>query len=130
MLRVSIPSPKTLLPALRLAGVAGEAELIARLLSLKVADDLGCSAFLQRALARFIEQGRYHRHLERVRPQYAKVRDLLRVSIAGMQPGITFDNSPTGFCMVGRLERGIEAGRFIAEVNVVAYCSRTVRITG
>ena len=106
---------KTLLPALRLAGVAGEPELIARLLSLKVADDLGCSGFLQRALARFIEQGGYYRHLERVRPHYAKVRELLRVTIASMKPGITFDDSPTGFCMLGRLERGIEAGRFIAE---------------
>ena len=43
------------------------------------------------------------------------VRDALREAVAGMKSGVAFDDSPTGFCMLGRLERGIEAGRFIAE---------------
>lgn len=106
---------KTLLPALRLASVAGSPELIARLLSLKVADDLGCSVFLQRALARFITRGDYHRHLERVCPHYREVRERLLGALVALAPAISFDGPPTGFCLLGRLAPGIDSGRFLAE---------------
>lgn len=106
---------KTLLPALRLASVAGTPELIVRLLSLKVADDLGCSAFLQRALARLIATGEYQRHLARVRPRYRQTRQALCRAIDGVDEGIAFDVDPLGFCLLGRLDRAIDPGRFIAE---------------
>ena len=106
---------KTLLPALRLASVAGTPELIVRLLSLKVADDLGCSAFLQRALARLIASGEYQRHLARVRPRYRQTREAMCQAIKGIGEGIVFDAIPAGFCLLGRLDRAIDCGRFIAE---------------
>lgn len=106
---------KTLLPALRIAGISGDPTLIARLLALKVADDLGCSAFLQRALARFIRQGHYHHHIERVRPRYRQTREALRAALGGIAEGITFDDPPAGVCLLGRIGDGIDPGRFIAE---------------
>lgn len=106
---------KTLLPALRIASVSGDPALIARLLALKVADDLGCSAFLQRALARFIQCGNYHRHLERVRPRYRQTREALRDALANIKRPVTFDDPPAGVCLLGHIGEGIDAGRFVAE---------------
>ena len=106
---------KTLLPALRLASVSGEPALVARLLSLKVADDLGCSAFLQRALAALVDRGDYQRHLARVRPRYAGVRRLLHEALPRLAPSIVFDGPFAGFCMLGRLAAGVDPGRFLAE---------------
>lgn len=105
---------KCLLPALRIAGVSGEPAFINRLVSLKVADDLGCSAYLQRALAHFIRLGRYHEHLERVRPHYRERRTQLRSMLAGIG-GIAFDDPPAGLCLLGRLDEGVEMSRFVAE---------------
>ena len=106
---------KTLMPALRLASVAGEPQLINRLLSLKIADDLGCSAFLQRALARFIASGDYGRHLERVRPRYRQVHDALREAIARVGAGFSFAGGVGGMCMLGQVDPGIDVSRFISE---------------
>ena len=106
---------KSLLPALRLAGVSGDPDFINRLLSLKVTDDLGCSAFLQRALARFIRQGNYHRHLERVRPRYRDTRESLRNALAGMKEHMSFDDPPGGLCLLGRVGGDIDPNRFVAE---------------
>ncbi|WP_263771593.1 PLP-dependent aminotransferase family protein [Propionivibrio soli] len=106
---------KCLLPALRIASVTAEPALIARLLALKVADDLGCSAFLQRALARFIRQGDYARHLERVRPRYRMVRETLRDVLAGLRGPLRFDDPPAGLCLLGRLDADVDPARFIAE---------------
>jgi DNA-binding transcriptional MocR family regulator len=106
---------KCLLPALRLAGVSAEPALVDRLLALKVADDLGCSAFMQRTLARFIRQGRYHRHLERVRPRYRHAREALRTALVGVRSPVSFDDPPAGLCLLGRVADGIDAHRFVTE---------------
>lgn len=106
---------KCLLPALRIAGVNGDPALISRLLSLKVVDDLGCSAYLQRTLARFIRLGRYHDHLERVRPHYRLRREVLRKALAGIRHGVEFDDPPAGLCLLGRLAGSVDMGRFTAE---------------
>lgn len=108
---------KTLLPALRLASVAGDPALIERLLGLKVADDLGCSALLQRALAVFIQQGHYRRHLELVRPHYAEVRRVLRTAFSGLAPVVQLSGPEGGFCLLGKLAAGIDTPRFLAECS-------------
>jgi len=110
---------KCLLPALRLASVSGEATFINRLLSLKVADDLCCSAFLQRALARFIRQGAYQRHLERVRPRYRQTRESLRAALGSLKASVTFDDPPAGLCLLGRVGGDIDPNRFVSECEKV-----------
>ena len=106
---------KCLLPALRLAGVSGDPGFINRLLSLKVTDDLGCSAFLQRALARFIRHGSYHRHLERVRPRYRATRESLRAALAKLDGPVSFEDPPGGLCLLGRIGGDVDPNRFVAE---------------
>jgi GntR family transcriptional regulator/MocR family aminotransferase len=106
---------KCLLPALRLASVTGEPALVARLLALKVADDLGCSAFIQRALARFIADGHYQSHLERVRPRYRSTREAFRAALARPIEGLEFDDPPAGLSLLARLSGSVDADRFAAE---------------
>lgn len=106
---------KCLLPALRIAGVTGDAGFIDRLLPLRIADDLCGSALLQRALARFIRSGDYRRHLERVRPRYRAVREALRVALSGLDGRIRFDDPPAGLCLLGRVAEEIDFERFLAE---------------
>ena len=106
---------KTLLPALRLAGVTGQPDLVARLASLKMADDLGCSAFLQRTLACFINNGLYQTHLERIRPRYRLTRERLRSALADVKHGVAFDDPPAGVCLLGQLADTVDPRRFVTE---------------
>ncbi len=106
---------KTLLPALRLAAVSADAQLIERLLVHKTGDDLGCSLFLQRALAEFLRGGAYRAHLERVRPRYRELRGVLRAALNRGVPGLAFDDPPAGFCLLGRVAPGIGLHAFVAE---------------
>ena len=106
---------KTLLPALRLAAVSADAQLVERLLVHKTGDDLGCSLFLQRALAEFLRRGAYRAHLERVRPRYREMRAVLRAALGRGVPGLTFDDPPAGFCLLGRVAPGVGLHAFVAE---------------
>jgi GntR family transcriptional regulator/MocR family aminotransferase len=109
---------KCLLPTLRLAGVSGDSSFINKLLSQKVADDIGSSALLQRGLAQFIREGRYAAHLERVRPRYRATREALRGALAALSTagdGLHFDDPPAGLSLLGYLPADLDPARFIAE---------------
>lgn len=106
---------KTLLPALRLAGVSGKADFIDRLLAAKVADDIGCSAILQRGLDRFIRDGLYAAHLERVRPRYRASREALRRGLAEIGPDLRFDDPPAGLSLLGYMTQSMDPARFVSE---------------
>jgi GntR family transcriptional regulator/MocR family aminotransferase len=106
---------KCLLPALRLASVTGEASLVSRLLALKVADDIGCSAFTQRALARFIASGQYEAHLERVRPRYRSTREAVREALCEPIEGLAFDDPPSGLSLLARATGTLHPERFVSE---------------
>ncbi len=106
---------KSLLPALRLASVTGEAALVSRLLALKVADDIGCSAFTQRALARFIASGQYESHLERVRPRYRATREAVRAALREPIEGLSFDDPPSGLSLLARATGALHPERFVSE---------------
>jgi DNA-binding transcriptional MocR family regulator len=106
---------KTLLPTLRIASVGGDPEFIARLLSLKILDDVGCSAFLQRALARFIGDGSYEEHLARVRPHYRALRVALRSALQSSTGGFSFGDPKAGLCLLAAIPEGIDAQRLVPE---------------
>ena len=106
---------KCLLPALRIASVTGEPAIVSRLLALKVADDIGCSAFIQRALARFVDSGQYAAHLERVRPRYRATREALREALATQIEGLEFEDPPAGLSLLARVSGSLDAARFVAE---------------
>jgi GntR family transcriptional regulator/MocR family aminotransferase len=82
---------------------------------MKSTDDICGSALIQRALARYLRQGEYAAHLERVRPHYAAIREAVREALSTVGNGLSFEDPPAGFCLLGRLEAGIDPGRFIAE---------------
>jgi DNA-binding transcriptional MocR family regulator len=107
---------KTLLPALRIAGVAGPAACIGKMLSRKICDDIGCSAYAQRALARYIADGAYDGHLARVRPRYRAVRESVRIETSKRpHDGLSYDDPPGGLCLLARLPDGIDPVRFLPE---------------
>ncbi|HNY21681.1 MAG TPA: PLP-dependent aminotransferase family protein [Treponemataceae bacterium] len=106
---------KTLLPTLRIAGVSGDPDFIARLLSLKILDDVGCSAFLQRALARFIGDGLYEEHLARVKPHYRELRGALRSALSGSPGGFSFGDPKAGLCLLAHIPEGIDSTRLVPE---------------
>jgi len=119
---------KCLLPTLLLAGVSADSAFINKLLALKVADDIGSSALLQRGLAQFIWEGRYEAHLERVRPRYRATREALRGALAAQSPkgdalkgsshardALRFDDPPAGLSLLGYLPPDLDPARFIVE---------------
>lgn len=103
---------KCLLPALRLAVVAAETRILERLLSTRTVDNICGSALLQRPLARFLAEGRYRSHLERVRPHYRELREAVAAQAARCPGGLSFDDPPGGLCLLGTLPRGIDAEGF------------------
>lgn len=103
------------LAALRLASVAGIPELIVRLAVAQSGRRSGVSAFLQRALARLIASGEYERHLARVLPYDRQIAGSHAPATERIARSIVFDAIPAGFCLLGRLDRAIDCGRFIAE---------------
>ena len=106
---------KTLLPSLRIAEVSANAEFVKRLLNAKVSDDLGNSAILQRGLARFISDGLFSSHLERVRPRYRASRESLRRGLSTVGGGLKFGDPPAGLSLLGFLPADIELSRFVTE---------------
>ena len=103
---------KCLLPALRIAGVSGDGAIVDRLLALKTTDDICGSALLQRPLARYLEAGSYARHLEKVRPRYAKTREAVRRRAERAGNGLAFEDPPAGLCLLATLPEGIESDRY------------------
>lgn len=77
---------KRLAPALRLGVVVCPPPLRARLIALKRATDLGCSALLQHGFAEFLERGYLRAHLARTLPEYRRRRDALLGALAEHLP--------------------------------------------
>lgn len=103
---------KCLLPALRIAGIGAESNLVDRLLATKTEDDVCGSAFLQRPLARYLREGRYERHLERIRPAYAETRHLVRERARKAKNGLAFEDPPGGLCLLATVPPNTDSERF------------------
>jgi DNA-binding transcriptional MocR family regulator len=74
---------KTVAPGLRVGWIAAPAPVIARLALAKQFADLNTGALPQLALARFLAEGHYERHLAHVRAAYAERRAAM---LAGLRP--------------------------------------------
>lgn len=89
---------KMLAPGLRVGWVIAPCWLQRQLLSLRMATDLYGPAFIQRALANFLDQGRLKPHLRRVLPLYRARRDaFLRAMDRHMPEGVTWTRPTGGF---------------------------------
>jgi DNA-binding transcriptional MocR family regulator len=91
---------KTLLPGLRLGFVAAAPALIARLSLTRQANDLAGPTLLQRAMALYLQRGRFQSHLRRVIPRYRERRDALLTAMTRHFPSDMRWSEPTGgFCV-------------------------------
>jgi DNA-binding transcriptional MocR family regulator len=87
---------KVLMPGLRVGYMVAPQAFYDHLLSLKRANDLFGTTFVQHAVAEFLRQGRLRAHLKRVLPVYRSRRDALLRSLARYMPsGVTW-TKPTG----------------------------------
>ena len=110
---------KCLLPALRIAGITAEPQMIDLMMKKRLAADITGSPFLQRSLALFIERGGYRDHLARVRPFYRSVRESLRKALVGNSGGIRYGNPAGGLSLLAELPSQLDAARFASECQAL-----------
>jgi DNA-binding transcriptional MocR family regulator len=91
---------KALAPGLRMGVMAPPAALYERMLALKLGADCGSPLLLQRALAHFLREGHYRRHLRRVIPIYRERRDVALATLATHLPlEAAFTRPGGGLCI-------------------------------
>jgi GntR family transcriptional regulator/MocR family aminotransferase len=106
---------KSLAPTLRLGWLLAPAGLTPALAELKVRTDRGSPGLEQMALARFIESGRFDRHLRRMRKVYGGKRDALLTAMARHAPAVAVSGLAAGFHAVAHLPTGVTEAEAIAQ---------------
>jgi GntR family transcriptional regulator/MocR family aminotransferase len=99
---------KTLAPGLRLGWLVLPAALVAPVAAAKIAADRGSAVVDQLALADFLVQGEFDRHLRRMRPVYRRGRDALLAAIAERLPGFEPVGIAAGLHLVAWLPPGLD----------------------
>ncbi|MCW5840759.1 MAG: PLP-dependent aminotransferase family protein [Caldilinea sp.] len=90
---------KSLMPGLRLGMMVAPPALHERLISLRIAADLGSPLLLQRTLAAFLRRGEHRRHVRKVVPIYRERRNAAMHALdAHMPPDVTWTRPAGGFC--------------------------------
>jgi GntR family transcriptional regulator/MocR family aminotransferase len=124
---------KSLAPALRLGWLLCPADLAGAVADGKVRTDRGSPGLDQLVLARFLESGRFDRHLRRMRRAYAAKREVLVRTLAAEAPAVTLTGLAAGFHAVAGLPRGVAEGDVIASAaarGVGLYGMSAQRSTG
>ncbi|MCK2237125.1 MULTISPECIES: PLP-dependent aminotransferase family protein [unclassified Crossiella] len=99
---------KILAPALRLGWLVLPADLRGAIADRKRLHDLGCGPIPQAALARFLREGGYDRHLRRTRLLYRGRRDALLTALAEHLPDWRTVGIAAGLHLVVRLPAGMD----------------------
>ncbi|AKV02997.1 Transcriptional regulator, GntR family domain / Aspartate aminotransferase [Labilithrix luteola] len=99
---------KTMVPGLRLAYVVAPEALVSRFVAAKSVLDRFTPPLLQEALAEFIHEGHFARHLRRMRELYAERRTALLEAIADELPAIEVVGAEAGIDVVARLPPGVD----------------------
>jgi DNA-binding transcriptional MocR family regulator len=87
---------KSLFPGLRIGSIAARGRVLDGLVALKHATDLSDSMLLQAALAQFIEEGAYERHLRRIRRELRRRHKVLAEALEAHMPETTRWTRPEG----------------------------------
>jgi GntR family transcriptional regulator / MocR family aminotransferase len=99
---------KTLAPSLRLGYVVAPPGLRDALLHAKHLADVHGPGLLQNALARFMAEGAYRRHLRRCANEYARRRECLMAAFAGpLSPWLALLRAEAGFHQAALLRPGL-----------------------
>ncbi len=89
---------KALFPGVRVGSIAARGRVVEGLLALKRAADLSDSPPMQAALAEFVQNGSYDRHLSRMRQVLRSRRDTLLDALSqAMPPGTTWTRPEGGY---------------------------------
>jgi DNA-binding transcriptional MocR family regulator len=105
---------KTMAPALRIGWMIAPAEVRRRCVSAKAADDMASSAWIQEIVAQYIEDGRYHEHVPRIRDAYAARADALaRALTEEMGDHLTYRKPQGGMFCWARLNGDIDSTRLL-----------------
>jgi GntR family transcriptional regulator/MocR family aminotransferase len=122
---------KVLFPTLRLGYLVAPPDLVEPLLAMRRVTDLNLPILEQLALADFMQEGHFARHLRRMREHYRRRRDLLCHELRSYLGGLLDVQSPeVGMQVVGWLPPGKDddrAAALAAAVDVVvlpfSWCS-------
>jgi 2-aminoadipate transaminase len=87
---------KSLFPGIRVGAICAQGRVIEGLLALKHATDLSDSMPLQAALAEFLTEGEYERHLNRLRRELRERREALTNALASNMPQGSWWTEPEG----------------------------------
>jgi 2-aminoadipate transaminase len=87
---------KTVAPGLRIASIAGNAEIIKKLVIAKQATDLHTNSFGQYLVLEYLESGGYEEHLTLIRKTYRERRDVMLAAMERWFPKSVAWNKPSG----------------------------------
>jgi 2-aminoadipate transaminase len=105
---------KTIAPGLRVAYVAGDADLLKKLVIAKQGTDLQTNTLGQYIVNEYLESGNYQKHIDTVTQTYRERRDVMLAALENHFPGSVSWNKPSGgmFFWV-RLPDGSDAGAIL-----------------
>lgn len=96
---------KVLAPGLRLGFVVAPADLIEKLVALRLVMDRQGDHPMEAAVAELIDEGELQRHVRKMRLTYLGRRAALLKGLAGLAPGFSFDVPPGGISVWLRSDR-------------------------
>lgn len=100
---------KTMFPALRLGFAAGPKSVIKEMASFRAATDYQTNAQTQLALASFIENGEFEKHIHRMRRIYSRKRNRLKQAMQDSRLDGTLTGNDSGLNALVRLNTDISA---------------------
>ncbi len=105
---------KTIAPGLRVAYVAGDADLLKKLVIAKQGTDLQTNTLGQYIVNEYLESGHYQKHINMVTQTYRERRDVMLAALERLFPKSVSWNKPSGgmFFWV-RLPDGSDAGAIL-----------------
>lgn len=105
---------KTIAPGFRIAYVAGEVDLLKKLVIAKQGTDLQTNTFGQYIVNEYLESGHYQTHIDMVTQTYRERRDVMLAALERLFPKSVSWNKPSGgmFFWV-RLPDGSDAGAIL-----------------
>lgn len=107
---------KSLFPGARIGAITAHGRLVGALAALKASTDLSDALPLQAALAEFVSNGAYDRHLGRVRRVLLERRDvLLSALVAEMPPGTRWTSPEGGLQMWVELPAGLDTSELLPD---------------